>query len=66
MVELNHYWVQLSPLLTLPLYILFLYYLLYTPLLCDTQLIIYVVRAGLKWALRGTRQGWAQAQQAAV
>ena len=31
MVELNHYWVQLSPLLTLPLYIPFLYSLLYTP-----------------------------------
>ena len=30
-VELNHYWVQLSPLLTLPLYIPFLYSLLYTP-----------------------------------
>ena len=31
-VELNHYWVQLSPLLTLPLYIPFLCSLLYTPI----------------------------------
>ena len=30
-VELNHCWIQLSPLLTLPLYIPFLYSLLYTP-----------------------------------
>ena len=47
--------------------IIYIQYWLCTMQTSDTQLKIYVVRAGLKWALRGAGQGWAhQAHQAAV